>query len=143
MYGSSTTYRLNSAILARKFLAACFALALAVAAAPGIGNAASSSAYAQSGPSNRAKRIEVGVPAGAVLESVTLRVAITPPKGVVVIYGSPTSSRGVRVHGPAEDVEVPTTEPVIYVDEADGATGFSIATLRYKMKRQALHHRGG
>ena len=135
--------RLGSAILTRKFLVACFALALAVAAAPRIGNAASSSAPAQSGPSSQAKRIEVGVPAGAVLESVSLRVAITPPKGVVVIYGSPTSSRGVRVHGPAEDVEVPTTEPVIYVDEADGATGYSIAMLRYKMKRQALHRRGG
>jgi hypothetical protein len=142
MYGSSTTYRLNSAILARKFLAACFALALAVAA-PGIGNAASSSAYAQSGPSNRAKRIEVGGPAGAVLQSVILRVAIAPAKGAVVIYGSPTSSRRVRVHGPAADVEVPTTEPVIYVDEADGATGFSIATLRYKMKRQVPHYGGG
>jgi hypothetical protein len=136
-------YRLGSAIVTRKFFVACFALALAVAAAPGIGNAASSSSSAQSGPSSQAKRIEVGVPAGAVLESVTLRVAITPPKGVVIIYGSPASSRGVRVHGPAKDVEVPTTEPVIYVDEADGATGFSIATLRYKMKRQAPHHGSG
>jgi hypothetical protein len=79
-------YRLASAILTGRFLVACFALALAVAAAPGIGNAASSSAYAQSGRSSQAKRIEVGVPAGAVLQSVTLRVAITPPKGVV-IYG--------------------------------------------------------
>jgi hypothetical protein len=136
-------YQLSSAILTRKFLVACCALAVAVAAAPGIGNAASSSAYAQSGPSSQAKRIEVAVPAGAVLQSVTLRVAITPAKGAVVIYGSPTSRSGVRVEGPAKDVEVPTTEPVIYVDEADGATGFSIAALRYKMKRQAPHHGGG
>jgi phospholipid transport system substrate-binding protein len=35
-------YRLVSAILTRKFLVACFALASAVATAPGIGNAASS-----------------------------------------------------------------------------------------------------
>jgi hypothetical protein len=54
-------YRLGSATLPCKFLVACFALALAVAAAPGIGNAASSSAYAKSGPSSQAKRIEVGV----------------------------------------------------------------------------------
>ena len=50
-------YRLDSAIAMRKFLAACFALALAIAAAPGIGNAASNSADAQSGPSSQAKRI--------------------------------------------------------------------------------------
>src|ERR1700694_3963019 len=37
---SSTMYRLVSAILTRKFLVACFALASAVATAPGIGNAA-------------------------------------------------------------------------------------------------------
>jgi hypothetical protein len=42
------------------------------------------------------------------LESVTLRVAITAPNGMAVIYGSPTSNHGVRVQGPAEDVEVPT-----------------------------------
>jgi hypothetical protein len=36
-------------------------LTVAVAAAPWIGSAASSSAYVKSGPSNRAKRIDVGV----------------------------------------------------------------------------------
>jgi hypothetical protein len=82
------------------------------------------------GPSANALRFQVKAPPATVLKSVKLHVTVIPPTGIVAVYGSPPGEP-VIVKGEA-DIDLPTTGPLISIDNAGGATDVDAKVLSYR-----------
>lgn len=79
-----------------------------------------------------AQEVNLAAPTGGILESVHVKVEIDPPTGSLLIYGAPTYDSPVKVEGPVSEIDIPTTEPKIYIQKIGGAEEFKLWTLGYK-----------
>jgi hypothetical protein len=80
-------------------------------------------------------KADLSAPTGGVLKSIRIRVSVQPPTGAVLVYGGPLYDSPVRFDGPTTDKDVPTVEPIVYIQKIDGTTDFEVWTLGWEQDR--------
>ena len=78
---------------------------------------------------------DLTAPPGGILKSVKVKIELDPPTGIALIYGAPFYIDHVRVDGPTAEVDIPTSEPKVYIQLVGGAKRVKVWTLGYKENR--------
>ena len=68
---------------------------------------------------------------GGGLRSVRLLVHVEPASGVALLYGAPDYINPISARGPSSVIDLPTTEPIIYLQLTSGAQSFALGVLSY------------
>jgi hypothetical protein len=80
---------------------------------------------------SHAQRVEIQPFAPVTAKSATIRIAIEPASGSVLVY-TPAQPEPIRFNGPSATREVPLQGDAIFVQMILGATAWKIAPVSFK-----------